>query len=809
MLFNAIRELKFAARSLSKRPGYSAAAIVTLALGIGANVAIFTVINAVLLRPLPYPEADRIVMIRHHAPGINFPELQSSPGLIDHYRESARTITGVAGYEVRAFNLAGNGAPDRVRAIAVTPGLFETMAVRPILGRSFVDGDAQEKSARVTILSHQVWQSRFGADPTVVGRSMQLDGQRTEIVGVMPREFVFPDADTRLFIPLWLDPKRGFGTFGTRTLARLAPGVTLEAAQLEIDALQQRIPERFPDLTKETLERFRWSATISRLRDIVIRDIATPLWLLFGSVSLVLLIAGVNVANLFLVRSESRQREIAVRAALGGSRLRVAGSFVAESMVLALVGGALGLLLATFGVDLLVAYGPAQLPRLHEIGVDPTSAAFAAAISVFAGVALGVVAVPSLTRRSFAQILRDGGRGNTAGRQRHQVRQVLIASEVAMAVVLLVGSGLMLRTIARLSAFDPGFKVEGLLTAGVSLGTTPDQARLVAFYDRVLKEVAGMPGVISVGAANSLPIEAAGMNGSSFAIESRPQGPNDVPPVTMYQVVTPGYFETLGVAVREGRLPDWRDMSPGRAVVWVSESFARQFLDNRAVGERIQIDEQWLEIVGVVSDVRTFGLREDIRPLAYLPLGTPVRAVTREVMLLVIRTGGDPASLASDLRSTLDRVDASVPLTRIRTMEDIVARSLAQTSFTMVMLVIAAGVALVLGVVGLYGVISFVVSQRVPELGVRLALGAQPGQLQRMVLRQGMTVALVGIVVGVGLAAVVARTMQSIVFGISTRDPITFVLVVVALAAVSAIATYFPARRAAAVDPLEALRQEG
>jgi putative ABC transport system permease protein len=386
---------------------------------------------------------------------------------------------------------------------------------------------------------------------------------------------------------------------------------------------------------------------------------------------------------------------------------------------------------------------------------------------------------------------------------------VLIASEVAMAVVLLVGSGLMLRTIARLSAVDPGFKVEGLLTAGVSLGSTPDQARLVAFYDRVLKEVAGMPGVTSVGAANSLPIEAAGMNGSSFTIESRPQGPNDVPPVTMYQVVTPGYFETLGVTVREGRAPDWRDMSPGRAVVWVSESFARQFLDNRAVGERIQIDEQWLEIVGVVSDVRTFGLREDIRPLAYLPLGTPVRAVTREVMLLVIRTGGDPASLASDLRSTLDRVDASVPLTRIRTMEDVVARSLAQTSFTMVMLVIAAGVALVLGVVGLYGVISYVVSQRVPEIGVRLALGAQPGQLQRMVLRQGMTVALVGIVVGVGLAAVVARAMQSIVFGISTRDPITFVLVVLALAAVSAIATYFPARRAAAVDPLEALRQEG
>jgi predicted permease len=809
MLVSVMRELKFAARTLSKRPGYSAAAIITLGLGIGANVAIFTVINAVLLRPLPYPDADRLVTIRHHAPGINLAELQSSPGLIDHYREGARTITGVSGYEMRAHNLAGNGQPDRVRAIAVTPGFFDTMAVRPALGRSFVDEDAQQKSARVAILSHRLWHSRFGADPAVVGRSVQLDGQTAEIVGVMPREFVFPDADTRLLIPLWLDPKRGFGTFGTRTIARLAPGVSLESARLEIDALQHRIPERFPDLTKETLDRFRWSATIELLRDNVIRDIATPLWLLFGSVSLVLLIAGANVANLFLVRSESRQREIAVRAALGGSRSRVAGIFVAESMLLATIGGGVGLVLATAGVDLLLAYGPAQLPRLHEISVDPATVVFAAAISVFAGLALGLVALPSLTRRSFAQMLRDGGRGNTAGRQRHRVRQVLIASEVAMAVVLLVGSGLMLRTIARLSAVDPGFRVEGLLTASVSLGSTPDQARRVAFYDRVLEEVAGMPGVISVGAANSLPIEAAGMNGSSFAIESRPQGPDDIPPVTMYQVVTAGYFETLGVRVREGRAPERRDMSPGQAVVWVTESFARQFLPNRTVGERIQLDEQWLEIVGVVSDVRTFGLREEIRPLAYLPLGTPVRTVARDVMHLVIRTAADPGTLASDLRPTLDRIDASVPLTRIRTMEDVIARSLAQISFTMVMLVIAAGVALVLGIVGLYGVISYVVSQRVPEIGIRLALGAQPGQLRTMVLRQGMTVALIGIVLGLAVAAFVTRAMQSIVFGISTRDPITFGLVVVALIVVCAIATYLPARRAAAVDPLEALRQEG
>jgi putative ABC transport system permease protein len=808
MLRNGARELRFAARALARHPAYAAVAAVTLSLGIGATVAIFSLVNAVLLRPLPYPDADRIVTIRHHAPGINLPELHNSPGMLDLYRESSRSLTPIAGYEGRSHNLTGSGLPERVLAVAVTPEFFGALAVRPALGRIFEERDAQENSPPVGILTHGLWQSRFGADPNVVGTRVQLDGRSMEVVGVMPRDFMFPNAETRLLVPLWLDPRRGFGTFGTRTVARLAPAVSLEEARAEITALQRRIPIRFPDVTQDSLDRFGWAVTLEPLRDSIVNDIAAPLWILFGSVAIVLLIAGANVANLFLVRAESRQRELAVRAALGGSRMRIASGFLAESVLLAAMGGLVGAVLAAFGVRLLVAYGPAQLPRLHEISVDASSIGFAIVVSLVVGLALGLVTVPGLTHRSFAQALRDGGRATTAGRQRHRVRHLLIAGQVAMAVVLLVGSGLMLRSIARLSAVDPGFRVDGVLTAGVSLGRDADRARITVFSQRVLEEIAGLPGVTSVGVSNSLPIEAT-MNGSSFAIESRPRAEDAIPPVTMYQVVTDGYFETLGLAIRAGRAPTNADAMPGRSVAWVNETFARRYLDNRAVGERIRLEKYWLDIVGVVSDARTFGLREEIQPVAYLPLGTPVTTVGLDVLHLVIGTAATAASVAPGLRPALDRVDASVPLIRIRTMEDIVSSSLAETAFTMVLLVIAASVALILGVVGLYGVISYVVKQRTAEIGIRLAIGAQPDHVRRLVLRQGLSVALVGVAIGLVAAALVSRFMRSLVFEISTRDPITFAGVALVLTAVSALATYLPARRAASIDPLQALREEG
>lgn len=805
-----MKELNVAVRALLKRPAFSGVAVVTLALGLGANIAIFTVVNAVLLRPLPYPDSDRIVTLRHHAPGLDLPELQSSPGLIDLYRDGARTLTRLGGYEAGDRNLTGSGRPERVRVVAVTPEVFDILAVSPERGRPFAEGDAQPNAPPVVILTHALWQSRFGGRPEVVGTHLDLDGQRAEIVGVMPRQFAFPDPDTRLLIPLWLDPARGFGTFGTRAVARLAPGVTLGVAQQEVTDLQRRIPERFPDITPALLGQFGWSATVEPLRDVVVRDISRPLWILFGTVGLVLLVAGANVANLLLVRAEGRQREVTVRSALGATGWRLAGTFVAESTVLALAGGVAGLLLAAAGVSLLVAYGPADLPRLHEVRMDGVVMAFAAGITVVAGLVLGLLPAAGLSRRPLAALLRDASRGSTAGRGRHRVRQLLIVGQVAMALVLLVGSGLMLQSVARLGAVDPGFRADGLLTTGVSLGAQPDRARAVTFYHRVLDEAATLPGVVSVGAANGLPIAATGMNGSSFDIESRPTADDAVPPVVMYQAVTAGYFETLGMPLLEGRRPERVDAEARRPVVWVNRTFARQFLDNRALGERIRIaDDAWLEIVGVVGDVRTFGLREDVRPMAYLPIGTSLPSVAVDVMQIVVRTAGAPAALVPALRAAVDRVDPSVPLTVARTMDEIVAASLAEMSFTMTLLAIAAGVALVLGVVGLYGVISYIVSQRTGEIGLRAALGAQPGDLRRMVLWQGLGVALAGVVVGLVAASAVTGLMASLLFDVSARDPLTFGAVALVLMFVSALATYLPARRAAGIDPLHALREEG
>jgi putative ABC transport system permease protein len=811
MMWDILTELKLAARSLAKRPGYAAVAALTLALGIGATVAIFTVVNAVVLRPLPYPGADRIVAIRHHAPGLNLPELQSSPGLIEHYREGARTLALVTGYEMRERNVTGIGSPQRVRAVAVTPEIFDVLAVRPERGRLFQQADAQREAPLVTILTHAMWQSHFGSDPDILGHQVELDGQQAQIVGVMPAQFVFPDPETRLLIPLWLDPERGFGAFGTRVLARLAPGVTLDRAQQEVHDLQRRIPDRFPDITPALLERFGWSVTVQPLRDDIIRDVSRPLWLLFGAVGLVLLVAGANVANLFLVRAESRQREVAVRSALGASRARIAGTFLAESIGLSLAGGAAGSLMAAAGIRVLVARGPAELPRLHEVSVDGAVLLFTAALILLSGLVLGAVPVLSSGRRSLTTLLRDGGRGNTSGRDPHRVRRLLIVGQVAAALVLLVASGLILRSVVRLYSVNPGFSSKGLLTAGVSLGTGANRVRASMFYQRVLDEVGAIPGVVSVGATTSLPIEANNLNGSNFAVQSRPRADDAIPPVAMYNAVTAGYFETLMMPLVAGRTPVRADAEQGRPVAWVNETFARRFLDNHAVGERIQIgeDKTWLEIVGVVGDVRTFGLREDIRPMVYLPLNTSVPAVKLDVVHIVARTRGEPASLVSALRAAVTRVNPSVPLTAARTMDEIVASSLARLSFTLTLLVIAAAVALVLGVVGLYGVISYIVTRRTSEIGVRLALGAQPGDVRAMILRQGLSVALVGVAVGLIAASALANLLASLLFEISARDPVTFGAVALVVTSVSALASYVPARRAAGIDPARALREEG
>ena len=803
-----VNELRHAARMLARRPAYAMIAALTLGLGIGATVAIFTVVNAVLLRPLPYPDSDRIIVIVQHAPGLNMADLGNSPALVRQYRDHARSIAAIGGFRRTSLNFTDDGTPDRLRAVSVTPDLLRVLAVQPAIGRAFEAADAQKYAPRVVILTDALWRSRFGGDPGIVGRTIRLDGQPTEVVGVMPKGFAFADPDTRLLVPMPVDNDSQFGDFGLTALARLTPSSTVDAARREIQQLQPRISEWFPGLTSEVLAGFGWTVTVDRWRDHVVADISRALWVLLATVGFVLLIAATNVANLFLVRAEARQRELAVRSALGGGRGRVAAVFLAESLLLSIVGGALGVGLAAWATRLLVAYGPARLPRLDEVHVDATVLALAALVTMICAITLGLL--PGLSTPvggRVATLLRDAGRGNTAGRTRHRIRRLLIMTQVAAAVVLLVGSGLMVRSARRLAAVNPGFAPQGVVTAAVTLGRQPDRARAMVFYHNVLDKMARLPEVESVGATSALPIAPASLTGSDFEIRSRATPQGAPPPLAMYASITAGYFETLGIPILQGRAPTWADTDQHRGVAWVNQALVSKFLGDRVIGESIRFHEQWFEIVGVVGNVKTFDLREPSRALVYVPMGDP--AVSLDSMFTVVRTRDSAALSTPALRAAVDAVDRSVPLTSVRTMDEILDASIAQTSFTMTLLTIAALTALVLGVVGLYGVISYVVSQRTAEIGIRLALGASQGDVYTLVLRQGLVMAMAGVAVGLVAAAASARLMGALLFEVSAYDPITYAAAAVLLTAVSTAATYLPARRAAGIDPATALRQQG
>ncbi|HEY8468481.1 MAG TPA: ABC transporter permease [Longimicrobiales bacterium] len=805
-----VQDARHALRALVRRPGFALVAALTLGLGIGANVAIFAVVNAVLIQPLPYPESDRLVVIRHHAPGLNLPELENSSGTIRLYRTHARSFSSIAVVSGRDRNLTGGDRPARVRVLEASPELFDVLRVEPALGRRLLPEDAQPGGPRVAVLTHAAWSGWFGRAPDIVGRVVEFDGVPTEIVGVMPEGFAYPNDETVALLPLWVDPNGPFGTFGLTVVARLAPGVTLDAAAREVEQLQARIPEVAADISPDFLQRAGWRASVTELKEVEVGDVATALWVVLATVGFLLLVACASVANLFLVRAEARRKELAVRSALGASRARLASGFLSESVLLGLAGGALGLALAVAGVRALVAAGPDQLPRLHEVGVDATVLLFALALSVLAGLAFGVLPLPRYLTRPLAPELREG-RGDTASRERHRVRKGLIAAQIALSLMLLAGSGLLLRSYQRLRAVDPGFRPEGVLTIGISRGEREGRNDPAGFYRRVLDEVRGLPGVQAVGVTNALPMLPRGLNGGSFDIESRPRAEDALPPVAMFVVAGPGYFEAMGIRLLEGRLPEPRDQEGEiPRYVWVSRSFARDFMEGRALGERVRLgsDSDWLEIAGVVEDVRQFGLGEEIRPTAYLTLNTRSPNVDLSVGELVVRTAGDPMALAPSVAAAVRRVAPNVPLTTARTMEQIVAESLVETSFTTIVLIVAGTVSLLLGVIGLYGVIGYVVTQRTREIGLRIALGAAPAEVRGMVLRQGLALALVGVAAGLAGALALSRLIESLLFGISSRDPLTLAAVTALLVATSALAVYLPARRASAVSPMDALRAE-
>ena len=614
-----------------------------------------------------------------------------------------------------------------------------------------------------------------------------------------------------LLTPLYVDPDGAFGEFGLLALARLGPEVTIEAARQQVIDLQGRIPDVDPEITTGFLGQAGWSASLTPMRDAMVRDVRAALWIVLATVGFVLVIACANVANLFLVRAESRQKEIAIRAALGAGRRRLAANFLSESVLLSVVGGALGLLFANIGVQALVAYGPSDLPRLHDVAIDGTVLAFATVISVGAGLLFGSIPAVRYLGGAFAALLRDGGRGTTEGRERHRARNVLVASQLALALMLLVGSGLMLKSFARLRALDLGFDPDRVLAVTLSLGEGVDEASAAQFYQTVVEEARGLPGVMAVGATNSLPVRPSGLNGGSFWLESRPREEGQLPPIAMFKAVSEGYLEAIGIPLLEGRPMTTSDHSGELPVVWVNETFARAYLDGDALGELVSFagDGDWGEIVGVVGDARELELTDDIRPMAYLPMvaGEWERFRLAQ-MSIVLRTAGDPLTVLPAVRRIVREVDSTVPLSDASTMEVIVSESMASTSFTMTLLGVAATVALLLGAIGLFGVISYVVSQRTREIGVRVALGARGEDVQRMIVRQGVGVLMGGVFMGLVGAFALTRLMGAILYEVSATDPWTFAGAPALLVAVSLLASWLPARRATKVDPVMALRAE-
>jgi len=809
-------------RSMRRDVRFTLLSVVTLAVGIGANVAIFSVVDAVLLRALPFPEPERLVGVWHTAPGLDLDKFGHSDASYLLYRKYSRTLSGLGLFVQASASLTGSGEPERVPAARATGSLFEVLRVPPALGRTLAEGDGRPGAEPVVVLSHGLFRRRFGGDPRVVGSTIPVDGRAHRVVGVMPERFRFPSPETELWLPITIDPaKLNAGAFSMSGVGRLRPGASPEAAARELSALVWRMPEEFGErgLRRAMIESARLAVLVHPQREDVVGEIAEVLWILLGSVGFILLIACANVANLFLVRAEGRTREVAVRAALGASRWDVARAFLGESVGLALVAGAAGLALAWAGTRALVALRPEGIPRLEEIGVDARAAAVALALAIVSGLAFGAVAALRYGAHEVVPALKEGGRSASAGRASRRGRNLLVVAQTVLALVLLIGSGLMVKSFWKLRRVDPGIDPAGVLALHLSLpeATYPDGGALARFVVALRERVAAVPGVVAVATVSELPLSGQ-VSASGHSIEDFPQPREALPPILPTRQVSPGYFEAMGIPLLEGRTLSPIDPSRPSDEAVVSSTLAERFWPGKSpLGKRLTLRSdsepvRWSTIVGVVGPVREERLEEAPGPTVYYPLrrvasGTDSETVPRN-FTLVVRAATDPAALSGPVRDAIWAIDDDLPVAQVRTMEEVVARSMARTSFAMLLLVIASAVALLLGSVGIYGVISYAVSRRTREIGVRMALGARRGDIARMVLGEGAVLALAGVALGLGSAFALTRLMSALLFEVSPTDPPTFAAVPVLLTAVALFASYLPAQRAAAVEPLEAIRTE-
>jgi predicted permease len=798
------QDVRYAARIFWKLPAFAATAVLTLALGIGATTAIFSVVYGVLLKPLPFHEADRLVSLRHHAKhGVG---KVHGPATYLTYRENQQAFEAIGAWVPTEVSITGGGDPERVQALLVSATTLPLLRVQPVVGRVFSTEDDTPGNPLRVVLSYGYWQRRFGGVENIVGQTLAIDGTPAEVIGVLPASFTFLRTRPEIVLPMPLDASAPrFISFGFQALARLKPGATLAQANADVARVISLLPPMFAQLELRP--------DVRPLADDVIGDVGEILWILLAAVGVVLLIACGNVANLFLVRAEGRQQELAMRAALGASRGRITRALLAESVVLALAGGLVGVALAWASIRLLRTMAPAELPRVDEIGIDLTVLAFTLAVSVLSGAVFGLFAVLRCGRPAIAA-LKEGGRSAGDTPARHRTRNALVVGQIALALTLLIVSGLLIRTFVALRQVDPGFtRPEEVQTFVIAIppGLISDEQIAARTFESVAERLSQVPGVASVGLSSSITMDGESSNVNPIEVEGVPIPERS--PLRRFKSFAPGYFETMGIRLVAGRSITWSEIHERQPVIVISAPLAREVWGEpaRALGQRVRVccgwDTKWREIVGVTGDERDDGLSRPPTAIVYWPMLNE-RYEWRTMAYAVRSTRVGTPGFLRELEEAVWTVNPNLPLAGVQTVEEVRAHSMAQTSFALVMLGIAASVALLIGVVGIYGVIAYAVALRTREIGIRMALGAQMADVQNVFLRQGLWLTAAGILIGIGVAMVVTRVMSTFLFGVGPMDPVTYAAVSGTLAVAALVGTYLPARRATHVDPLTALRAE-
>ncbi len=804
---------------LMKSPGFTFVAVLVLALGIGANSAIFSVVNAVLLKSLPYDHPERLALVWETNPKVQIGSdlLPVSAGNFTDWRNQNESFESMSLVSGANYNLTGTDKPEQLSGAQVSASFFKLLGVEPAAGRTFTEEEDRPDQNRVVVVSHSLWQSRWAGDPNIIGKTLMLDGNTYTIIAVMPKGFNYPKAtdlpayfqlppQTELWTPIALTSRqissRGNHNYGV--LARLKPEVSIERAQSEMTSVSQNIEQQYPQLAG-------WGVKVVSLEEQSVGDIRLILLVLLGAVGFVLLIACANVANLLLARAASRQKEIAIRTALGASRLQIIRQLLTESLLLALVGGGLGMLIAVWGIDALLALSPGNLPRMDEVRVDGAVAGFTFAVSLLTGMIFGLAPAVQVSKANLNEFLKEGARGSTGGSRANRVRSLLVISEVALSLVLLIGAGLMIRSFMQLMNVSPGFNPQNVLTMQIFLPQTKysrgaDQA---AFFKQVINRVEALPGVETVGAITHLPLSGMEESGN-FSIESRPSQSFDVGTTADMRAISPNYFRSMGIPILRGRDFSETDGEQSVPVAIISESMASRFFPGEdPLGQRIKrgsstAEFPWATIVGIAADVKHSALEKQSRPHLYFsypqsPFG---------YMALVVRASASPESLSVAAQSAVFAVDKDQPVVNVKTMEQYLSTAVAARRFNMTLLAAFAVVAMVLATVGIYGVISYTVTQRTHEIGIRMALGAAQRDVLKLVFGQAIRLAVIGVVIGVAAAFALTRVMSSLLFGVTATDPLTFVAIPLLLAGVALGACFVPARRATKVDPMVALRYE-